>query len=86
MAGEVALEDPGRVACAFAFADAAGDVEACCWVVLAAVEHDRVQCSVELAVSAAAESVTRGQAAGGREGCDAGEPGEGGFGGDAVLV
>ena len=57
MACEVALEDPGGVTCAFAFGDAAGDVVAGGWVVLAAVEHDRVQGAVELPVAAAAEAV-----------------------------
>ena len=40
------------------FADAAGDVVAGCGVVLAAVEDDCVECAVELAVAAAAESVS----------------------------
>ena len=57
MAGEVALEDPGCVACAFAFGDAAGDVVAGGGVVLAAVEDDGVEGAVELAVAAAAEAV-----------------------------
>jgi hypothetical protein len=57
VACEVALEDASRVACAFAFGDASGDVVACCRVVLSAVEDDGVECAVELAVAAAAESV-----------------------------
>ena len=63
MAGEVALEDAGGVAGAFAFGDAAGDVVAGGGVVLAAVEDDGVQRAVELAVAAAAESMACGEAA-----------------------
>ncbi len=57
MASEVALEDAGRVACAFAFADAPSDVVAGRGVVLAAVEDDGVEGAVVLAVAAAAEPV-----------------------------
>ena len=63
MAGEVALEEAGGVAAAFAFGDAAGDVVAGCGVVLAAVEDHRVEGAVELAVAAAAEPVPGGLAA-----------------------
>jgi hypothetical protein len=62
VAGEVALEEPGGVAAAFAFGDAAGDVVAGCRVVLAAVEDQRVQRLVGLAVAAAAETVRVGLA------------------------
>ena len=57
VAGEVALEQTDGVACALAFADAAGDVVAGRGVVLAAVEDDGVEGAVELAVAAAAEAV-----------------------------
>ena len=63
VAGEVALEDAGRFACAFTLGDAAGDVVACRRVVLAAVEDDGVERAVELAVAAAAESVPDRQSA-----------------------
>jgi hypothetical protein len=43
VAGEVALEDPCSVAAGLAFGDAAGDVVAGRWVVLAAVEDDGVE-------------------------------------------
>jgi hypothetical protein len=55
-------------------------------VVLAAVEDDRVQGAVELAVAAAAEAVPLGLAAAGGDGCDAGEAGEAGFGAEAAGV
>ena len=41
----------------FSFGDALGDVVAGAGVVLATVQRDRVECAVELAVAAAAESV-----------------------------
>jgi len=63
VAGEVALEDPGRVARAFAFGEAACDVVLGGGVVLAAVEDDGVEGAVELAVAAAAEPVACGEAA-----------------------
>jgi hypothetical protein len=86
VAGEVALEDPGRVAGAFTFGDPAGDVVACRRVVLAAVEDDGVQGAVELAVAAAAEAVADRLAARGRQWCDAGEAGEAGFRAEPVAV
>jgi hypothetical protein len=86
VAGEVALEQTDGVACALAFADAAGDVVAGCRVVLAAVEDHRVQGAVELAVATAAEAVPdRLTARGGQRG-DAGETGKAGFRADAVVV
>jgi hypothetical protein len=51
VAGEVALEDAGGVACALAFCDSAGDVVAARGVVLTVVEDDRVQGAVELAIT-----------------------------------
>jgi hypothetical protein len=57
VAGEVALEGACGVAAAFAFGDAAVDVGAGGGVVLAAVEDDRVEGAVELAVAAAAGPV-----------------------------
>ena len=57
MAGEVALEESCCFAFGFAFGDASGEVVAGCWIVLSAVECDRVQGAVELAVAAAAEPV-----------------------------
>ena len=86
MAGEVALEQPRGVAAGLAFGEAAGDVVACCRVVLASVQDDCVEGSVELAVAAAAEPVPCCLAARGWEWCDAGEPGEAGLGVDAVVV
>jgi hypothetical protein len=83
VAGEVALQRAGCVAGWFAFAEAAGDVVAGCWVVLAAVGDDGVEGAVELAVAAAAEPVSLCVAAGGGDGCDAGEAGEAGFGSGA---
>jgi hypothetical protein len=80
VAGEVALEEAGRVAAALALADSAGDVVAGAWVVLAPVEDDGVECPVELAVTSAAEPVACGEAARGGERRDPGESGEGGFG------
>ena len=71
---------------ALAFGEAAGDVVAGCGVVLAAVQDDRVQGAVELAVAAAAEAVPVRLAAGGGDGCDAGEAGEGGFGAEPAVV
>jgi hypothetical protein len=53
---------------------------------LAAVEDDGVECAVELAVAAAAESVSDRLAARGGQGRDAGEAGEGGLGADAISV
>ena len=84
MAGEVALEQPGGLASALALGDASGDVVAGSWVVLAAMQRDRVQRPIELAVAAAAEAVPDGLAAGGGQRRDAGEPGEGGFGAQAA--
>ena len=86
MAGEVALEDPGRVSCALALGDAAGDVGAGRSIVLAAVQDDGVQRSVELAVAAAAEPMADRLAAGGGQGCDARESGEGSLGADATAM
>ncbi len=86
MAGEVALEQAGGVAAAFAFRDATGDVGLGRWIVLASVQHDRVEGAVELAIAAAAETVPLRLAAGGGDGCDAGEAGEGGFGADATAM
>ena len=86
MAGEVALEEPGGVAAAFAFGDASGDVVLGCGVVLASVEGDRVGGAVELAVAAAAEPVSGRLAAGGGDGCDAGEAGEAGLGAQPAVV
>ena len=77
MAGEVALEEPDGLACAFPFGDATGDVALGGRVVSAAVEDDGVECAVELAVAAAAEAVSSRVSAGGGDGRDAGEPGEG---------
>ena len=57
MAGEVALEEPDGVSAGFAFGDASFDVVAGGGVVQSPVEDDGVQCSVELAVAAAAEPV-----------------------------
>ena len=42
--------------------------------------------AVELAVAAAAEAVPGGLAAGGGDGCDAGEAGEAGFGAEPAAV
>ena len=86
MAREVALEDPGGVARALAFGDAASDVVAGRRVVLATMKDDRVQGAVELAIAAAAEPVADRLAARGWQGCDAGEACEGGFGADAIAV
>src|SRR5437870_5577278 len=74
------------VAAALAFADAAGEVVAGGGVVLAAVEDDRVQGAVELAVAAAAEPMSDRLAARGRQRGDAGETREAGFRADAVAV
>ena len=57
MAGEVALEQSCGFAAALAVGDATGDVVLRGRVVLAAVEHDRVERTVELAITAAAEPV-----------------------------
>ena len=59
MAGEVALEEAGRLAAGLAFGEALGDVVLGRFVVLAAVEDDGVKGAVELAVAAAAEPMTR---------------------------
>ena len=53
---------------------------------MAAVEDDAVQGAVELAVAAAAESVPLSLAAGGGDGCDAGEAGEAGLGAEPAWV
>ena len=63
MAGEVALEEAGGFGAALALGDAAFDVAAGRCVVLAAVQDDGVECAVELAVAAAAESMPHGLAA-----------------------
>ena len=55
-------------------------------VVLTAVEGDRVQGAVELAVAAAAEAIANGLTTGGGDGRHAGQAGEGGFGADAAAV
>ena len=86
MAGEVALEQLGGVASAFAFGDAAGDVVLRCGVVLASVEDDGVERAVELPVAAAAEPMPSGLSARGGDRRDAGESCEGGFGADASVV
>lgn len=86
MAREVALQQPGRFAAALAFGDASLDVGLCRGVVLTSLQDDRVQGAVELAITAAAESVPDRLAAGGGHGRDAGEAGEGGFGADAAWV
>ncbi len=57
VAGEVALEESGGVSAGFAFGEAPFDVVLGGGVVQAAVEDDGVECSVELAVAAAAEPV-----------------------------
>ena len=62
VACEVALEEADGIAGCFAFCEAAGDVVLGCGVVLASVEDDGVECAVELAVAAAAESVPGGLA------------------------
>jgi hypothetical protein len=62
-AHEVALEQACCVTLAFAFGDPFGDGVLGCLVVLAAVQRDRVECAVELAVAAAAEPVPLGLAA-----------------------
>jgi hypothetical protein len=54
----VLLQSPSCLAAGLAFGRAAGDVGAGCVVVVAAVEGDRVEGAVELAVSAAAEAVS----------------------------
>jgi hypothetical protein len=54
--------------------------------VLSAVQDDRVQCPVELAVAAAADPVPDGLAAGGGDGGDAGEAGKAGLGAQATAV
>jgi len=86
VAGEVALEQSCGFAAALAVGDATGDVGLRGRVVLAAVEHDRVERTVELAITAAAESVSVRLSAGGGDRCDAGEAGEGGFGADASSM
>ena len=77
MAGELTLEDPGGVASAFAFGNAAGDVVAGGGVVVSAVEDDGVEGAVELAVAAAAQAVSGCVSARGGDGGGAGESGEG---------
>ena len=57
VAGEVALEQAYGVAGGFAFGDAACDVVLGCWVVQPSLEDHGVQCAVQLAVAAAAESM-----------------------------
>jgi hypothetical protein len=57
VAGEVALEQACRVAFVLAVGAASRDLVLGCGVVLAAVQRDRVQRAVELAVAAAAEPV-----------------------------
>ena len=57
MASEVALDESCRFTCGLTFSDAAGDVVAGGGVVMASVERDRVQRTVELAITAAAKSV-----------------------------
>ena len=86
MAGEVALEQPGGLTAALAFGESSRDVVLGCCVVLAAVEDDRVQGAVELAVAAAAEPVPGGLAARGRHRRDAGESGEGRLGAQPAAV
>jgi hypothetical protein len=54
--------------------------------VLAAVEDDRVQCAVELAIPAAAEPVPSRLAARGGDRGNAGEAREGGFGAQPAVV
>src|SRR5207244_4291412 len=71
---------------AFAFGDPARDVVLGRGVVLATVQDDRVECAVELAVPAAAESMSSRLAAGGGDRRDAGEACEGGLGAEAVSV
>jgi hypothetical protein len=51
------------VACAFAFGDASCDVVLGRGVVLAAMEDHCVESAIELAVSAATETVARGESA-----------------------
>ena len=53
---------------------------------MAAVEDDRVQGAVELAVAAAAEPMPGRLAAAGGDRCDAGEAGETGFGAEPASV
>lgn len=53
---------------------------------LASVQRDRVQSTVELAVAAAAEPMADRLAARGGDGRDAGEAGESCFGADAAVV
>ena len=48
MTGEVALEEPGRVAFAFAFGDASCDVFLYRGIVLTSVEGDGVQRAVQI--------------------------------------
>jgi len=57
VAGEVALEEPCRFPGGLAFGDPAGDVVACCGVVVPSVEDDRVDGAVQLAIAATAEPV-----------------------------
>ena len=84
MAGEIALEEACGVAPGLAFGEASRDVVAGDGVVLAAVQDDRVQGAVQLAVAAAAEAIPDGLTTGGWHRRDAGEPCEGRFGADAA--
>jgi hypothetical protein len=86
VAGEVALEQPRGLASALALGDAAGDVVAGRRIVLAAMEHDRVQRPIELAVTAAAEPVAGGLAAGRGDRRDAREACEARFGAEPAAV
>src|SRR4029078_3098349 len=66
--------------------DRAGDVVACCGVVVPSVEDDRVDGAVQLAIAATAEAVPlRLGAARGDRG-EAGEAGEAGFGAKPAVV
>jgi hypothetical protein len=86
VAGEVALEQSGGVAAGLALGDPSSDVVLGGGVVLAAVQDDRVESAVELAVAAAAEPVPGRLAAGGGDRRDAGEAGEGGLGAQPAVV
>ena len=81
----MALEEACCVAAGFAFGDAPFDVVAGCAIVLAAVEDGGVEGAVELAVAAAAESMSR-RFARCWDRCDAGEPCEAGFGAQTSAV
>jgi hypothetical protein len=86
VAGEVAFEQACRVAFALVVGDASRDVVLGCGVVLAAVQRDRVQRAVELAVAAAAEPVPLSLPAWGGDGCDAGEARKAGFWAQPAVV